>query len=1390
MTTSSSPPVLELQNYPSPIAATYDEMLSIGHIQLQFRMLIKVFSGTLKYSALIVISDYLRLREHGTVRSADLDALFVEKIERPSLGHWNNFLRDILAASREKKADLFAPELFDFYYDCSPGRKLKTTRSVERINRLINLRNRYVHPDIFRPDDETQLLYRQAKGELDALLHELCFLENYLLIRYSEGDRKGEVCQGVRPASTFTDVQQVQFSLRCQSRPGPELSLGSFFCFPKDKAEREYDTALYESLVGKKIMYVLGNYVTVAESSKSAPGPVERMRTTIDALAASLDSVIRSDVQRGKAETVGEGLVRGLLDWDSFRSLATNVSEDTFGRFLREKKFEAALYIERGALNKEIESFLPSNQRGFILVAESGLGKTNLFCQWGAKLAAEGHAALLLCGRDYEGGKIEDMVLRELLLKEVLLSKHFHGDLFQLLAILAADQEVAGERKQFVLLVDGVNESSKSEELLGHLLTFIESIPYPWLKVLFSIRTYVWESLGGKYILDREVFQHMIDPSGKLVPYISLGMFTDKELEEAYGRYQQRHNLKSGFGGFSPQTRRLLRNPLLLRFAAEAYHDAALPPNVFTNEIFEQYKQERIHTDDHFFLEYLSEAMWRTKSDELPLGMIVRHDSSLTASEFQSPSVMNQTGPVLTEKLMEYIFEDPVYEKSLVPVCTFRGCPQEGRDILGILPGAIQERSTAECPLCGKPGGTKEVDFRTTYYRLCSENILQEFTRGDDTAIRFTYDRMFEFFMGEFIGNHVLSDLPRKGPVALLNTAERIRSTFVFWGALKNVVVSLLRANELSDGFWMDMVTLSGRGNSREVAAGADAIQTHETAFAFKQIFCSALEEYSMENRDRVLSILCTLTEPGRATPDSVSVALESTQRILSISGPVSYRSREFESIRRGLRSAYGTARYEATRILTAFYASSKNTVLESMEELANDIMSALQLHRLPGLLLPGLRNRLLGNVDSLSQLVLSILGTHFSEEDARTRILSIGVRLIRSPLFFILKGALRRVIPSKLATAYWEKGPLPCNYLEMHLGIQAGLSSNAREIGKWFVEDDLRLVEQPSLFDTCQMENGLISWYMYSLFPVYAQRPDQTEEVLHFLKDLFDRGNHVSRYIAQKSLWILAQFSPVRPELFRPAFEECTLRMLERDGAFLTYSHAYREDETIKRYLEEKTSDGLRRAHWACEKEGRLVIQYDNTALMCYAEYLLRTNDPSRFEFLIELLEEKGWKNDRVLVCYALRTLGRLGTMSQPGPALKTLQYILEHLLQEDAPVSFEGRTTTELQILTDVLLEIKSFYPSQVNHFVESLEHKDHVRLRKVLVSKVDRQLDYLDSYYGELIYQKTFLTSNEIRGLFGRGILRASEVQTVDNLFRAFVVEFLRWSDTLHHATVKGT
>ena len=63
----------------------------------------------------------------------------------------------------------------------------------------------------------------------------------------------------------------------------------------------------------------------------------------------------------------------------------------------------------------------------------------------------------------------------------------------------------------------------------------------------------------------------------------------------------------------------------------------------------------------------------------------------------------------------------------------------------------------------------------------------------EDLSIRFTFDRLFEFFVGEHFFYYTLSNLKEEKGKLLFPIIRDLANNHIFWGAIKNVLLYYLR---------------------------------------------------------------------------------------------------------------------------------------------------------------------------------------------------------------------------------------------------------------------------------------------------------------------------------------------------------------------------------------------------------------------------------------------------------------------------------------------------------------------------------------------------------------------------------------------------------------------
>ncbi len=117
------------RRYPYPLAATFHRAYgSAGDDDESHDYLLDLFEVALKYCASIALSQYFTDAHSDPKISRDLLAL-----QRPSLGHWQGWLRDILSFYRREGRQLLIPELDAFYTYRDTGPLLHAYSSLRKL---------------------------------------------------------------------------------------------------------------------------------------------------------------------------------------------------------------------------------------------------------------------------------------------------------------------------------------------------------------------------------------------------------------------------------------------------------------------------------------------------------------------------------------------------------------------------------------------------------------------------------------------------------------------------------------------------------------------------------------------------------------------------------------------------------------------------------------------------------------------------------------------------------------------------------------------------------------------------------------------------------------------------------------------------------------------------------------------------------------------------------------------------------------------------------------------------------------------------------------------------------------------------------------------------------
>ena len=611
----------KLQNlgeYPYPIAHTYSAFLGTAEPRLRCERLVFTFSLALRYCAAIAIGEYLR----GPDRVPRVDRSLSFNLGRPSLGHWNKFLNEILRHLAEKGTRLFAPELLSAYR--TP--RGRSTEAAAAADALISFRNDYLKTGAIAnlSADKVAELLRKREIILHTFLTSIGFLRDYPLLHVDKhialpGNHacrwKARTLMGADPGA----FQMVTLDQREPPRStsslyllnpisGETLCLSPFLIWQASDDQaipRKPEIFFFEGRKRRKLKYVGMRTPTLLN----------------DEFRAEVDSLIESLRKPAPTRT------------NLFESYLANVHPRLEEQLqaMKYEKFRPHLYVDRREIQAEIDHFLKGDKTGLIITGEAGMGKTNLLCNLCERQSAEGNLVLL-----YDAGgsltlDIEKQIAMDLLGAET-------GDFWS--SFETAIEAVVRNNRKLVILLDALNEfyfgQFRAADLLKAIDGFISRCPSSGVKVIITCRTGTWNQLE---VLRRTELQwHRYHTIGH-AHTLALGGFTDDELPLAYRKYQAWTSLHTDFEQLSKQARERCRAPLLLRLTAIAYEGRPVPRDVLTIRVLQDYYDTRVgrRMEDVQLLDALVGKMHQRRTDSLPL-LELHSDPVLRTGTTDDPS--------------------------------------------------------------------------------------------------------------------------------------------------------------------------------------------------------------------------------------------------------------------------------------------------------------------------------------------------------------------------------------------------------------------------------------------------------------------------------------------------------------------------------------------------------------------------------------------------------------------------------------------------------------------------------------------------------------------------------------------------------------------------------
>lgn len=350
---------------------------------------------------------------------------------------------------------------------------------------------------------------------------------------------------------------------------------------------------------------------------------LKQIETARGVLLDELPSRFRAQIPNEASIRHSGALLRGGgANWSEIFELAS----EQRNRFLEAlsprrgtvKVYEPALYTPRHDAEGELNTFIDSQVCAFLLVGDTGVGKTNLLCHWASKQVASGHAVLM-----YQCDRLRTEAVDHELLKDFGMENT--SELSEALSTLEALARHA--KKLLIVIFDGINEfRGNPQQLATSIDSLVARLPGTNLRIILSCTTATWNRLER---VDRvHLAWGRYHRSRSKEVCVVLESFNDEEASAAFESY--RHFFKLAFSRsnlpFALCTR--LREPLLLRLVAETYQavpDYRMAPT-FDTRVFTRYYDERVgRHDDRFVIDTIVNEMSEKSTAVLPIRSLSTH---------------------------------------------------------------------------------------------------------------------------------------------------------------------------------------------------------------------------------------------------------------------------------------------------------------------------------------------------------------------------------------------------------------------------------------------------------------------------------------------------------------------------------------------------------------------------------------------------------------------------------------------------------------------------------------------------------------------------------------------------------------------------------------------
>jgi len=303
-----------------------------------------------------------------------------------------------------------------------------------------------------------------------------------------------------------------------------------------------------------------------------------------------------------------EPLQNWKKDWQSLYLYCRKHSEKRLkllrerGKYVFSEKSDENYYIDRKLFPADDRCLsldgLLFSEKDTILIGKTGGGKTNEICKFVEhQMSSDKRSCVLLyTGSDLANMRKWDEPINLKALIENLIRLNGSIDYDELVGMINSLAKV--QKRNFIIVIDAVNDfSDPTKSFCNPLLLcqhIIELSAYnrkkglERVKIVLSMREETY-----KLIQQTEDSEALKSSCAIFV----LKDFSEEELENAYSLYAQ--NIPTPFKLLSGETRRLCKNPILLKLLCRTYSGKSLEGVFSKSKVFKEYYRKYVLTEGH-----------------------------------------------------------------------------------------------------------------------------------------------------------------------------------------------------------------------------------------------------------------------------------------------------------------------------------------------------------------------------------------------------------------------------------------------------------------------------------------------------------------------------------------------------------------------------------------------------------------------------------------------------------------------------------------------------------------------------------------------------------------------------------------------------------------------